>query len=154
PPMPMVRAAGTKGRPSLPRQSGAPHVVAALRPAILETVPMANIASDLAIRHGLGGDRARPYKETTRRLPDPLQANSFCLREEIEVKTKEEEIVGQSAAIRKVLLQAEQVAATGTPVLLLGETGTGKELLARALHARSARHVRPMVALNCAALPA
>jgi transcriptional regulator with GAF, ATPase, and Fis domain len=63
------------------------------------------------------------------------------------------EIVGQSAAIRKVLLQVGQVAAAGATVLLLGETGTGKELLARALHARSPRHARPMVMLNCAALP-
>jgi DNA-binding NtrC family response regulator len=64
------------------------------------------------------------------------------------------EIVGRSAAIRKVLMQVEQVASAGVTVLLLGETGTGKELLARALHARSPRHARPMIALNCAALPA
>jgi transcriptional regulator with GAF, ATPase, and Fis domain len=64
------------------------------------------------------------------------------------------EIVGQSVAIRKVLLQVEQVAPTGAAVLLVGETGTGKEVLARALHARSPRHARPMIALNCAALPA
>jgi transcriptional regulator with GAF, ATPase, and Fis domain len=80
------------------------------------------------------------------------QAENVRLREEIGVKVNSGEIVGQSAAIHKVLFPVEQVAPTSATVLLLGETGTGKELLARALHAGSARHARPMVALNRAAL--
>jgi transcriptional regulator with GAF, ATPase, and Fis domain len=64
------------------------------------------------------------------------------------------EIIGKSEAIKKVMLQAEQVAGTSATVLLIGETGTGKELLARAIHNLSPRHARPMVALNCASLPA
>ncbi len=62
-------------------------------------------------------------------------------------------IVGKSEAIRQVLLELEQVAASDVTVLLLGETGTGKELLARAVHERSSRAARPFVPVNCAALP-
>jgi DNA-binding NtrC family response regulator len=64
------------------------------------------------------------------------------------------EIVGHSAALRRVLQQVELVAPTDATVLIDGETGTGKELLARALHTRSARHAGPFITLNCAAIPA
>ena len=63
-------------------------------------------------------------------------------------------IVGQSPAIRRVIEQIQQVAETDSTVLLLGETGTGKELLATEIHRRSARRVRSMVRVNCAAMPA
>src|SRR5262245_5494127 len=63
------------------------------------------------------------------------------------------EILGQSAALQTVLTQLDLVAPTDATVLLQGETGTGKELLARALHTRSPRHARPFVTLNCAAIP-
>ena len=62
-------------------------------------------------------------------------------------------IVGQSAALREVLQQVDMVAPTDSTVLLLGETGTGKELIARAIHARSFRKNRPLVKVNCAAIP-
>jgi transcriptional regulator with GAF, ATPase, and Fis domain len=62
--------------------------------------------------------------------------------------------VGRSPAIHRVLRDVEQVADTSSTVLLIGETGTGKELVARAIHSRSPRHERPMVTVNCAALPA
>jgi transcriptional regulator with GAF, ATPase, and Fis domain len=65
-----------------------------------------------------------------------------------------ETIVGDSAALRYVMHRLDQVAPTDAAVLLLGETGTGKELLARAIHRRSPRRNRPMVVVNCAALPA
>ncbi|MET0412819.1 MAG: sigma 54-interacting transcriptional regulator, partial [Polyangiaceae bacterium] len=64
-----------------------------------------------------------------------------------------EEIVGSSAALRHVLHLVELVAPTDAAVLLLGETGTGKELLARAIVARSARRARPLLKLSCAAIP-
>ena len=64
-----------------------------------------------------------------------------------------DEIIGESPALRSVLFQAEQVAPTDAAVLLLGETGTGKELVAKAIHARSHRRHRPLVKVNCAALP-
>jgi PAS domain S-box-containing protein len=92
--------------------------------------------------------------EEVKRLKDQLHADNLYLREEIKLKYNYGEVVGQSAAIRRVLHQVEQVAETGSTVLLLGETGTGKELIARAIHSRSPRRDRPMVLLNCAALPA
>jgi transcriptional regulator with GAF, ATPase, and Fis domain len=138
----------------------------ALGVLVLETYPMENVVSDLARRCGRSTELAHLRQKAARRLVavaaheevmrgnDPWQADSVHPRERIGVKYDFGEIVGQSAAIRKVLLQVEQVAPTSATVLLLGETGTGKELVARALHADSPRHARPMVALNCAALPA
>src|SRR5439155_1136267 len=64
-----------------------------------------------------------------------------------------DEIVGTSAALRAVLKQVEVVAPTESTVLILGETGTGKELIARAIHTASSRSRRPFVKLNCAAIP-
>lgn len=87
-------------------------------------------------------------------LKDRLEAENHYLRDQIDVELKNEEIIGQSAAIKHVLLQVKQVAATVSTVLIQGETGTGKELLARAIHNQSERKGRPMIKLNCAALPA
>ena len=89
-----------------------------------------------------------------RNLRDQLQRENLYLREEIKLEHYHGEIVGNSEAIRRVLKQAEQVGPTDSSVLLLGETGTGKELLARSLHDLSRRRTRPMVKVNCAALPA
>ncbi|WP_027715398.1 sigma 54-interacting transcriptional regulator [Desulfuromonas sp. TF] len=86
-------------------------------------------------------------------LKNRLEAENLYLRDQIDIEQKHEEIIGQSVAIRKVLLQVEQVANTDATVLLLGETGTGKELLARAIHNLSGRRARAMIKLNCAALP-
>lgn len=87
-------------------------------------------------------------------LKDRLEAENLYLRDQIDVELKQEEIIGQSAAIKHVLLQVKQVASTVSTVLIQGETGTGKELLARAIHNQSERKGRPMIKLNCAALPA
>jgi formate hydrogenlyase transcriptional activator len=73
--------------------------------------------------------------------------------EDIEVKDDFEEIVGTSAALRRVQQQVEVVAPTDANVLILGETGTGKELVARAIHRLSPRKTRPFITLNCAAIP-
>ena len=83
--------------------------------------------------------------EEIRRLTDQLQADNVYLQEEIKLKCNFGEIVGQTPAIRRVLHQVEQVAGTSATVLLLGETGTGKELLARAIHSGSPRRARPML---------
>ena len=88
-----------------------------------------------------------------RRLHTRLEAENLYLRAELGPASGFGDIVGRSAAIQKVLAQAAQVAPTSTAVLLLGETGTGKELLARAIHDRSPRRARALVKLNCAALP-
>jgi transcriptional regulator with GAF, ATPase, and Fis domain len=79
---------------------------------------------------------------------------SAYLREEIKATHNFEETVGQSSALTDVLRRVELVAATEATVLVFGETGTGKELIARAIHARSARQERPLIKVNCAALPA
>ncbi len=89
-----------------------------------------------------------------KQLKDQLQQENIYLREEIEVKYRHGEIVGNTDAIKKVLSQVEQVAPTDSNVLILGETGTGKELLARAIHNLSSRKKRTMVTVNCTALPA
>ena len=73
--------------------------------------------------------------------------------EDVEVKQNFEEMVGNSAALRRVLRQVEVVAPTDANVLILGETGTGKELVARAIHRLSPRKNLPFITLNCAAIP-
>jgi formate hydrogenlyase transcriptional activator len=86
-------------------------------------------------------------------LKSRLEAENVVLREEARAAHGFDEIVGNSAALRQVLGVVAQVAPMSTTVLLLGETGTGKELLADAIHRRSARQQRPFVKLNCAAIP-
>ena len=83
-----------------------------------------------------------------------LEAANRYLQEEIRHYHDVDEIVGQSAALRLSLMRLMQVASMNSTVLLLGETGTGKELFARALHDRSRRRARALVRVNCAALPA
>ncbi len=87
-------------------------------------------------------------------LKQQLEAENIYLREELKVEHDFEDIIGKSAAIHQVLNKVSDVAATNATVLLLGETGTGKELIAHAIHARSHLSTRPFVKVNCAALPA
>ena len=86
-----------------------------------------------------------------------LNSNSLteemCAEDEMSSIAGFEGIVGQSSALREVLQQVEMVAGTDSTVLLLGETGTGKELIARAIHDRSRRKSRTLVKVNCAAIP-
>jgi transcriptional regulator with GAF, ATPase, and Fis domain len=86
-------------------------------------------------------------------LHERLQAENIDLHHEMARDYAFEEIVGHSASLRHMLQQVERVAGTDSTVLLLGETGTGKELLARAIHHHSARKDRPLVKIDCAALP-
>jgi len=88
------------------------------------------------------------------RLKDRLQAESDYLKAEVKVTQAHGEVIGKSPAIRKVLSQAEQVAPTDSSVLISGETGTGKELIAQSIHRLSSRGSHVMVKVNCAALPA
>ena len=82
-----------------------------------------------------------------------LEDENVYLREEIKLQYEHGEIVGRSEKMKKVLSQVEQVAGTDSTVLIQGETGTGKELLARAIHHLSSRKDRPLVTVNCASLP-
>jgi len=87
-------------------------------------------------------------------MKNRLQAENLYLREEITLQHNFKDIVGTSDAIKAVLRKIEQVAPTDSTVLLLGETGTGKEALARAIHHLSPRNARPLVRVNCGAIPA
>jgi PAS domain S-box-containing protein len=92
--------------------------------------------------------------EESQRLKNQLHVENVFLRTEARDRLAPAEIVGRSPALRQVLAQAEQVASTDSTVLLLGETGTGKELFASHIHSLGARRGRPMVRVNCAAIPA
>jgi len=91
--------------------------------------------------------------EAERRIA-ALSAQAEYLREEIAADHGFDEIIGRSRALREVLKGVSQVATTGATVLLTGETGTGKELIARAIHRRSPRRDGPLIKVNCAAIPA
>ena len=86
-------------------------------------------------------------------LKRQVAVERLYLREEIQSESTFDEIIGQSAALKKVLRQIEVVAPTDSTVLVCGETGTGKELIARAIHHLSSRSKAPFVKLNCAAMP-
>ena len=88
-----------------------------------------------------------------KKLKDQLEAERAYLIEEIKLENNHETIIGQSDGFKYVLYKAEQIAGSDTTVLVLGETGTGKELVARAIHRLSLRKNRAMVKVNCAALP-
>jgi transcriptional regulator with GAF, ATPase, and Fis domain len=91
--------------------------------------------------------------EEIQALKDHLQHENLALREQIDHALMFEEIVGTSPALRAVLSRVSKVAPTDSTVLLTGETGTGKELIARAIHKRSRRSARAFVSVNCSAVP-
>src|SRR6202453_2051410 len=97
-------------------------------------------------------ENALAYREIAE-LKDKLAQEKLYLEEEIRSTSDFEGIIGQSSALRQALQLAETVATSDSTVLLLGETGTGKELVARAIHERSHRKARTFVELNCAAIP-
>ena len=88
-----------------------------------------------------------------KRAEEKLQQENFALREEIDKASMFEEIVGTSRPLKVILSRIAKVAPTDSTVLITGETGTGKELIARAVHKRSQRSGRPFISVNCAALP-
>ncbi len=95
----------------------------------------------------------RTALEEIKKLRDQLHKENIALREEIDQASMFEEIIGSSAALRRVLVHVAKVAPTDSTVLIAGETGTGKELVARAIHKRSHRATRAFVPVNCAAIP-
>jgi formate hydrogenlyase transcriptional activator len=97
-------------------------------------------------------ENALTYREISE-LKDKLAQEKLYLEEEFRSEMGFEQIIGSSTALKRVLQQVETVAPSDSTVLLLGETGTGKELIARAIHDRSRRKQRTLVKLNCAAIP-
>jgi transcriptional regulator with GAF, ATPase, and Fis domain len=91
--------------------------------------------------------------EEIKALKDKLYEENLALREEVDQASMFEEIVGTSPALREVLSRVAKVAPSDSTVLITGETGTGKELVARAIHRRSQRSGRAFVSVNCAAIP-
>jgi len=87
------------------------------------------------------------------KLKEQLEAERAYLQEEIKLEYNHKDIIGKSEAIKNVFYKIEQITATNTNVLILGETGTGKELVARAIHGLSLRKDRALIKINCAALP-
>lgn len=92
--------------------------------------------------------------EEIKDLKERLQAENIYLQEEVAQKGNYGEIIGQSAALSYVFFRVEQVAPQDTSVLLLGETGTGKGVIARSIHSASGRSDRPLITINCTSLPA
>lgn len=109
---------------------------------------LAHVAAQIAISI----DNARAYTEIAQ-LKNRLAEEKLYLEDEIRTGMNFEEIVGESAPLKKVLTQVKTVAPTDSTVLVLGETGTGKELVARAIHRMSSRHNASFIKLNCAAIP-
>jgi len=97
-------------------------------------------------------ENALAYQQITE-LKDKLTKEKLYLEDEIRTEYNFEEIIGESAALKRILKQVETVAPTDSAVLILGETGTGKELIARAMHNLSKRRERTFVKINCAAIP-
>jgi formate hydrogenlyase transcriptional activator len=91
--------------------------------------------------------------EDRKRVEERMRSENLALREEIDRSSMFEEIVGSSEVLRKVLAQVDRVAPTDSTVLIVGETGTGKELIARAVHKRSKRASRAFIRVDCAAIP-
>jgi formate hydrogenlyase transcriptional activator len=92
--------------------------------------------------------------EDRKQAEERIRNENLALREQIDRDSMFEDIVGSSEALRRVLRQVRKVAPSDSTVLILGETGTGKELIARAIHKRSTRAERAFIAVNCAAIPA
>lgn len=110
------------------------------------------LLSQVAQQIALAVENAVAYKQIAQ-LKDKLAEEKLYLEEEIQTEYNFEEIVGESRALKHVLNQVQTVAPTDSTALILGETGSGKELIARALHNLSHRKERTFVKLNCAAIP-
>lgn len=119
------------------------------------TVPLAELRSALVgVREPLqAAVRNESRVHELERLREAVEADNRALRSRLQVQDLSESIVGSEGGLRHVMEQAEQVAPTEAPVLILGETGSGKEVVARAIHALSRRKDGPFLRVNCGAIP-
>jgi formate hydrogenlyase transcriptional activator len=117
------------------------------------TTPDVELLQQVAAQVAIALENALAFKEIDA-LKDKLAVEKLYLEEEIRSELNFEEIIGDSLSLRRTLSQVELAAPAGTTVLILGETGTGKELIARAIHNLSPRRERTFVKVNCAAIPA
>ena len=111
------------------------------------------LSQEIEERKGTEGS-LRSANEENKQLKDRFQAENIYLHKVIDREFNFGEIIGQSNALEYVFFKVEQVAPQDATVLLLGETGTGKGVVARSIHGRSSRKDRPMITVNCSALPA
>jgi PAS domain S-box-containing protein len=107
---------------------------------------------DITVRRRAEADLQKAFDEI-KKLKDQLYRENIALREEVDKVSMFEEIVGASPPLKAVLARIAKVAPTDSTVFITGETGTGKELIARAIHKRSKRSSRAFVSVNCAAIP-
>ena len=159
-----LRRVGTKSNVTVPLKVGG-RVVGALafgamrherhwEPEIVKRLVLLGQVFTNALARRQADSELRRALDDNARLREQLTQENVYLQHEVKILHGPSEVMGQSPAIRRVLEQIEQVAPATTTVLLTGETGTGKELLATAVHERSPRRARAMVRINCAAIPA
>jgi transcriptional regulator with GAF, ATPase, and Fis domain len=117
-----------------------------------KVVNIINTHIDISALKNTEAELRNAYEEI-KNLKDRLEAESAYLQDEIKLEHNFKNIIGQSESLKYVLHRVEQVAPTDSPVLIMGETGTGKELITRALHELSPYGKRALVKVNCAALP-
>jgi chemotaxis protein methyltransferase CheR len=130
-----------------------PHVYSAVRTMIGDKPVLMGFGVDIRERKR-AEQQLRDALSEVEALRNQIEADCTYLGEEIKLMHDYDNIIGESEVLKYVLYSLEQIAPTNTTVLILGESGTGKELIARALHNRSSRRGRPLIKVDCAALPA
>jgi formate hydrogenlyase transcriptional activator len=141
------RILGTNGAVRWVASQGYVHCTA---PGVCDR--LTGISTDITERKRMEAELHRQFKEIEN-LTQQLEKENIYLRNEVMSSFSQDTIVGQSALVQEALGAADQVAQTDSTVLITGETGTGKELLARFIHAQSRRRDRIMIRVNCGALP-
>src|SRR3712207_2277431 len=122
------------------------------RPPRSTLFPYTTLFRSVGTQIAIAVENALSYREVES-LKNKLSTEKVYLEEVINSEYNFEEVIGHSAALRRILREVETVAPTDSVVLITGETGTGKELIARAIHDLSARRERTLVKVNCAAIP-